>query len=138
MADPGFLQGLDELLLLHLSKGDDYADESDPLRNYTVSGADNGLPAWRAAQLRLSEKYHRLVNLTRGGERVPNHESIDDTLMDLAALALIVRSLRARVAGEAHGPAVSAPAIPKASQYVQDTDPGDEHGAASSRPEPAA
>lgn len=137
MADPGFLQALDDLLLLHLSKGDDYADEADPLRNYTVSGADNNLPASRAAQLRLSEKYHRLVNLTRGGERVPNHESIDDTLMDLAALALIVRSLRAREAGGTAVPARAA-AIPKASRYVQDADPGDEHGAASSRPEPAA
>ncbi|MCR4374170.1 MAG: hypothetical protein NUW22_04915 [Acidobacteria bacterium] len=93
--DPGFLKALDELRELHKSKGGDYADKADPLRNYAVSATDNGLPAWRAAQVRLSEKYHRLVNLTLDG-RAPNHESVDDTLMDLAALALIVRSLRTR------------------------------------------
>jgi hypothetical protein len=94
--DPRFLEGLDDLRALHLSKGHDYADAGDPLRNYQVSADDNGVPAWRAAQLRLSEKYHRLCNLTRGTERAPNHESLDDTLLDLAAMALIVRSLRAR------------------------------------------
>ena len=94
--DPRFLAGLDELRALHLSKGHDYADESDPLKNYQQSADDNGLPAWRAAQLRLSEKYHRLCNLTRGDEREPEHESVDDTLLDLAALALIIRSLRRR------------------------------------------
>lgn len=93
--DPQFLAYLDELRAMHLSKGGDYATEADPLLNYVTSAADNGLPAWRAAQLRLSEKYRRLVNLTLDG-RQPNHESLDDTLMDLAALALIVRSLRKR------------------------------------------
>lgn len=93
--DPTFLALLDELRALHLSKGSDYADESDPLRNYTVSGEDNGLRPWQAAQVRLSEKYHRLVNLTRSG-KAAQHESVEDTLMDMAALALIVLSLRRR------------------------------------------
>ena len=93
--DPGFLRALDDLRALHLSKGGDYADTADPLRNYSVSACDSGLPAWRAAQVRLSEKYHRLVNLTKDG-RDPNHESVEDTLMDMAALALIVKSLRER------------------------------------------
>lgn len=94
--DPAFLHGLDQLKQLHLSKGHDYADATDPLKNYVQSAHDGSVEPWRAAFLRLSEKYHRIVNLlNKGGE--PNHESIDDTLMDLAALALIVRSLRARV-----------------------------------------
>ena len=151
--DPRFLQALDELRALHLSKGHDYADAGDPLRNYQVSADDNGVPAWRAAQLRLSEKYHRLMNLTRGGERVPNHESLDDTLLDLAAMALIVRSLRARgphAYGQTHKflipvdpPSVNIfpadPAQPAAAdsttdahepaQRWQHADPGDEAGA---------
>ena len=122
--DPKFLQGLDELRALHLSKGADYADAGDPLRNYQVSADDNGVPAWRAAQLRLSEKYHRLMNLTRGGERVPNHESLDDTLLDLAAMALIVRSIRARVSASQTADATDEPA-----QRWQHADPGDEAGA---------
>jgi len=99
--DPAFLAALDLLRGLHLSKGADYADRDDPLRNYAQSGADNGLPAWRAAQLRLSEKYHRLINLTKA-DRPPEHESLDDTLLDIAALALIVRSLRQRAAKPRH------------------------------------
>ena len=122
--DPRFLQALDELRALHLSKGHDYADAGDPLRNYQVSADDNGVPAWRAAQLRLSEKYHRLMNLTRGGERVPNHESLDDTLLDLAAMALIVRSLRARAAVT-----VTADALEEPAYRWQHADPGDEAGA---------
>ncbi len=122
--DPRFLQALYELRVLHLSKGHDYADAGDPLRNYQVSADDNGVPAWRAAQLRLSEKYHRLMNLTRGSERVPNHESLDDTLLDLAAMALIVRSLRARAAVT-----VTADVLDEPAHRWQHADPGDEAGA---------
>ena len=93
--DPDFLIALDELRALHLSKGHDYADSTDPLRNYVRSSQDCGVEPWRGALLRLSEKYHRITNLLRKGE-APQHEAIDDTLMDLAALALIVRSLRRR------------------------------------------
>lgn len=93
--DPRFLADLDALKALHLSKGHDYADESDPLKNYVQSGHDAGIEPWRAAFARLSEKYHRVVNLL-AKDATPNHESLDDTFMDLAAMALIVKSLRAR------------------------------------------
>ncbi len=96
MGDPGFLKSLDELRALHLSKGHDYADAGDPLRNYVVSAQDIGLEPWQSAAVRLGEKYHRFCNLITKAE-APNHESLDDTLMDMAAIALIVRSLRARV-----------------------------------------
>lgn len=127
--DPIFLQALDELRALHLSKGADYADEADPLRNYQQSADDNGLPAWRAAQLRLSEKYHRLMVLTRGEGRVPNHESLDDTLIDIAAIALIVRSLRRREPRSVSG-VTSRPTLPARDEDAglrwQHADPGDE------------
>jgi hypothetical protein len=93
--DPDFLAALTELRALHLSKGHDYADHTDPLRNYVESSRDCGVEPWRGALLRLSEKYHRLTNLIAKNE-APNFESLDDTLMDMAALALIVRSLRKR------------------------------------------
>lgn len=93
--DPDFLAALDELRAMHLSKGSDYADRHDPLRNYVRSSADCGVEPWRGALLRLAEKYHRITNLL-AKQAMPNHESIEDTLMDLAALALIVRSLRRR------------------------------------------
>lgn len=93
--DPHFLDLLGELRALHLSKGHDYADVSDPLKNYVESARDCAVEPWRGALLRLSEKYHRLVNLIGKGV-TPNHESLNDTLMDMAALALIVRSLRER------------------------------------------
>lgn len=95
--DPDFLSALDEMRALHLSKGGDYADPADPLRNYVASSEDCGVEPWRGALLRLSEKYHRIINLLRKGA-APNHESIEDTLMDMAALSLIVRSLRRRAA----------------------------------------
>ncbi len=97
MGDPGFLAALDELRALHESKGHDYADHTDPLKNYVQSGVDAGIEPWRAAFARLCEKYHRVVNLLNKGD-APNFESLDDTFMDLAAMSLIVRSLRARKA----------------------------------------
>ena len=100
--DPGFLAALDELRALHLSKGHDYADETDPLRNYVESARDAGIEPWRAAFARLSEKYHRAVNLLKKCEE-PKHESLDDTFMDLAAMSLIVRSLRKRDGATIHG-----------------------------------
>ena len=102
MGDPRFLQYLDDLRALHLSKGHDYADASDPLKNYVQSGIDAGIEPWRAAFARLSEKYHRVVNLLNKDE-APNHESLDDTFMDLAAMSLIVKSLRDREAERAQG-----------------------------------
>jgi hypothetical protein len=95
--DPDFLAALDEMRALHLSKGHDYADATDPLRNYVESSRDCGVQPWRGAMLRLSEKYHRLTNLI-AKDATPNFESLEDTLMDMAALALIVRSLRRRQA----------------------------------------
>lgn len=95
--DPDFLAALDELRALHLSKGHDYADATDPLRNYVESARRGGVEVWRSAWLRLLEKQIRLENLI-GKAAAPNHESLEDTLMDLAALALIVRSLRRRAA----------------------------------------
>ncbi len=95
--DPDFLAALDELRALHLTKGADYADLHDPLRNYVRSSSDCGIEPWRGALLRLAEKYHRITNLM-AKQAEPNHESIEDTLMDMAALALIVRSLRRRAA----------------------------------------
>ena len=95
--DPDFLAALDELRALHLSKGADYADVADPLRNYVESARSAGLEPWVAAWLRLAEKFHRFANLTRKGGP-PQHEALEDTLIDLAALALIVRSLRRRKA----------------------------------------
>jgi hypothetical protein len=110
--DPDFLAGLDELRALHLSKGGDYADTVDPLRNYVNSSMDAGIEPWRGALCRMNEKYHRITNLlNKGGD--PNHESIEDTLMDLAAIALIVRSLRRRVTarptGSSRGPLQGLP-----------------------------
>ena len=93
--DADFLAALEELRALHLSKNHDYADETDALRNYVRSSHDFGVEPWRGAALRLAEKYHRLTNLLGKGV-APAHESIEDTLMDIAAIALIVRSLRRR------------------------------------------
>lgn len=93
--DPRFLAALDTLRELHLSKGHDYANQADPLRNYVRSSEDCGIEPWRGALLRLAEKYNRITNLV-AKDVPPKHETIEDTLMDLAALSLIVLSLRAR------------------------------------------
>jgi len=83
--------------LMHEKKSHDYAQGAkDPLNNYSCSAADNGLDPWRVALVRLSEKYWRLISLTKNGTR-PQCESIEDNLLDIASMALIIRALLLRV-----------------------------------------
>jgi hypothetical protein len=119
VGDPSVLRDLEALKALHLSKGHDYADASDPLKNYVQSGKDAGIEPWRVAFARFSEKYHRVVNLLAKGD-APNHESLDDTFMDLAAMALIVKSLRSRSGQTGHATGHNAIGVPVRDSRISD------------------
>jgi len=82
-----FMQALEEVRAMHLSKSHDYGSETDPLANIR-NGADFvGIEPWRAAMVRLSDKVTRLATFNR--TRRLNYESVEDSLLDLASYALL-------------------------------------------------
>jgi len=82
-----FLDLLEELRTLHLSKSQDYGSESDPLANIRQGAEFVGIEAWRGCMVRVADKVQRLKTYCRTGRLV--HEGVRDTLLDLAAYSLL-------------------------------------------------
>lgn len=82
-----FLELLEELRTLHLSKSQDYGSESDPLANIRQGAEFVGIEAWRGCMVRVADKVQRLKTYCRTGRLV--HEGVRDTLLDLAAYSLL-------------------------------------------------
>lgn len=82
-----FLELLEELRQLHMSKSQDYGSESDPLANIRQGAEFVGIEAWRGCLVRVADKVQRLKTYCRTGRLV--HEGVRDTLLDLAAYSLL-------------------------------------------------
>jgi hypothetical protein len=82
-----FLELLEELRSLHLSKSQDYGSQSDPLANIRQGAEFVGIEAWRGCMVRVADKVQRLKTFCRTGRLV--HEGVRDTLLDLAAYSLL-------------------------------------------------
>jgi hypothetical protein len=80
---------LETLRRLHLSKSAGYGcpDGTDPLLNIRRGAEFVGIPAWQGAMVRLSDKVTRLAVFNKTGN-LP-HESVEDTLLDLASYSLL-------------------------------------------------
>lgn len=84
--DPRFLSVLEEMRTLHVSKGHDYAHKQDPFANVRAS-EDFGIPGWVGGMIRLNDKVRRVQNFAKRGEL--KHESVEDSLLDIAVYAVI-------------------------------------------------
>jgi hypothetical protein len=82
-----FLELLEEVRQLHLSKSQDYGSESDPLANIRQGAEFVGIEPWRACLVRVADKVQRLKTYCRTGRLV--HEGVRDTLLDNAAYSLL-------------------------------------------------
>ena len=82
-----FLELLEELRTLHLSKSQDYGSDSDPLANIRQGAEFVGIEPWRGCMVRVADKVQRLKTYCRTGRLV--HEGVRDTLLDLAAYSLL-------------------------------------------------
>lgn len=82
-----FLELLEELRTLHLSKSQDYGSENDPLANIRQGAEFVGIEPWRGCMVRVADKVQRLRTYCRTGRLV--HEGVRDTLLDLAAYSLL-------------------------------------------------
>lgn len=86
----GYLRLLDEMRALHVKKAADYGRGADPLANCRAS-ADFGVPAWVGVMIRANDKVHRIKSFVQNGTLA--NEGVRDSLMDLAAYALIALTL---------------------------------------------
>ena len=79
----------DSLKEMHRRKSSDYGCPSgtDPLANIRNGAKFVGIPSWKAAMVRLSDKVTRLATYNATG-RLEN-ESLDDNLADLASYSLL-------------------------------------------------
>jgi hypothetical protein len=84
-----FFDLCDALKDMHRRKSSDYGCPSgtDPLANIRNGAKFVGIPAWKAAMVRLSDKVTRLATYNATG-RLEN-ESLDDNLFDLASYSLL-------------------------------------------------
>jgi hypothetical protein len=82
-----FLELLEEVRQLHLSKSQDYGSESDPLANIRQGAEFVGIEPWRGCMVRVADKVQRLRTYCKTGRLV--HEGVRDTLLDLAAYSLL-------------------------------------------------
>ena len=82
-----FLELLEELRTLHLSKSQDYGSESDPLANIRHGADLVNIEPWRGCMVRIGDKIQRLRTYCRTGHLV--HEGVRDSFLDLAAYSLL-------------------------------------------------
>jgi hypothetical protein len=84
-----FFDLCDALKDMHRRKSSDYGcpTGTDPLRNIRNGATFVGIPSWKAAMVRLSDKVTRLATYNATG-RLEN-ESLDDNLFDLASYSLL-------------------------------------------------
>ena len=84
-----FFDLCDALKAMHRSKSSDYGCPSgtDPLANIRNGAKFVGIPAWRGAMVRLSDKVTRLATFNATGSLT--YEGVEDNLFDLASYALL-------------------------------------------------
>ena len=92
MASKRVLDIFQKLIELHKAKDADYSGEGGSLSNFRIC-EDFGVPAWKGAAIRLSDKWSRFMSLM-GKDAAVKGETIEDTLRDIAVYAVIVLALR--------------------------------------------
>ncbi len=84
-----FFELCDAMKEMHRRKSSDYGCPSgtDPLANIRNGAKFVGIPSWKGAMVRLSDKVTRLASYNATG-RLEN-ESLEDNLFDLASYSLL-------------------------------------------------
>lgn len=87
-----FYKGLGKMALIHAKKNLDYGDR-DPLGNFKFSEEVTGVPAWKGALVRLTDKWGRIKFLVKRGKAYVTDESLEGTLLDNAVYSLLILAL---------------------------------------------
>jgi hypothetical protein len=83
----------DLMIQIATSKGADYtAGSGDPFANFRLTESLGITTVEAGILVRMTDKFARLTNLTSGRKLQVREETLEDTLLDLANYALILRS----------------------------------------------
>lgn len=96
MRNPYFDNTLTLMGDIHDRKNEDYAAGDNPFSNFEGTAAIAGCTVDKTFQVMLGIKMERLKQLV-DTDKTPNHESIDDTIIDLANYAAIWYAYRLSV-----------------------------------------
>jgi hypothetical protein len=89
-----FVESTHEMVNIARKKNNDYTASDDPFDNFNAVEVLGVCKAETGILVRMTDKYKRLISLLNGKEQLVLDESIDDTLLDLANYAVILRLLR--------------------------------------------
>jgi hypothetical protein len=90
---PAFKGLLADMLAIHEAKAADYGGHGTPLNNLWQSRS-LGIDPFVGTLLRMGDKWARICQLSQKEEGAVKEETITDTLMDLAAYALLAVIVR--------------------------------------------
>lgn len=88
MKNPRFEATLRTMQELHNKKNQDYAEDGNPYSNFEFAATYAGVTVDQVFAVMMGIKQARLLVLTGSG-KVPNNESIEDSLIDLANYAAL-------------------------------------------------
>ena len=100
MRNPYFDDVLKQMAEVHDSKNEDYAADDNPFSNFEGVAQSTGLTVDQVFQVMLGIKQERLKQLV-GTDKTPNHESVDDTVLDGANYYALWLAYRRREAAGA-------------------------------------
>jgi hypothetical protein len=89
-----FIEALEKMRIVHEKKNEDYADVNNPFSNFDVSEyliSQFNSDRDKTFVWPIATKLARLSTLLNS-KKEPNHESIEDTLIDIANYVLLWRS----------------------------------------------
>jgi hypothetical protein len=75
-----------QMLKLHSSKSNDYANDANPFANIELCERV-GFPSYKGVIIRLGDKYSRLLNALVG--KLFIHESVEDAFLDNSCYSII-------------------------------------------------
>ena len=92
---PRFMELIEEMKAIHLSKNAGYSgkDNPDPFANFRFASRF-GVTAFLGCLIRMRDKFIRISNLVKNPANDQVNENIKDTLMDMAVYCLIAVCLR--------------------------------------------
>lgn len=93
---PDFIESLEKMKEVHIRKNEDYATSTNPFSNFDFSEScikhfthDHD----KVFMVFISTKLARLATLL-SSDRIPNHESTDDSFIDIANYVLLWKAYR--------------------------------------------
>lgn len=89
-----FVATTEKMVQTARDKNNDYTATDDPFDNFFAVEQLNVCEAEIGLLVRMTDKFKRVVALIKGKEQMVKEESIDDTLIDLANYAILLRLTR--------------------------------------------